>query len=436
MTRDFNDIMALAIQGSGTGIWDRDVVTGDIRYSDGWVEILGYRPDEIDGRIEESLSRVHPDDLAYVQATMQDHFEQRTKTYEVEHRLRCKDGSYKWVLSRGRVVSRDAEGRALRMVGTTADISSMRALADRLHQSIELMTNLTNEVPGLVFQSRRAPDGTAAITYASARIDEILELTAEQVAASTEPMHDRIHPEDRELYRATLDRATALQAPWHCVFRVLLPIQGLRWRQVDAHPTLLPDGTTIWHGLAVDVTERKRMEQELHDLARVDHLTGLPNRRDFTERMEHVWQTLGGGSSRAIAVLMADIDHFKAINDRYGHAAGDAVIRHVARVLLATVRATDITGRLGGEEFGACLPDTDLDEAGRIAERLRRALAGTPVLFGGLAITLTASIGISAMHAGDVHSTDALARADRALYSAKESGRDRVAFVVAGPDPG
>ncbi len=127
--------MALAIEGSGTGLWDRDVVTGEIRYSPGWKAILGYRPNELSTRIEEAYTRVHPDDLAYVQTTMQAHFEGRTETFEVEHRLRCKDGSWKWVLSRGKVVARDSAGRALRMVGTTTDITATRNLAERLRKA-------------------------------------------------------------------------------------------------------------------------------------------------------------------------------------------------------------------------------------------------------------------------------------------------------------
>ena len=133
----FSDVMALAIEGSGTGLWDRNVVTGEIRYSPGWKAILGYRAHELSSRIEEAYTRVHPDDLAYVQAAMQSHFDGQSETYEVEHRLRCKDGSWKWVLSRGKVVARDAAGRALRMVGTTTDITATRGLAERLRKAEE-----------------------------------------------------------------------------------------------------------------------------------------------------------------------------------------------------------------------------------------------------------------------------------------------------------
>ncbi len=123
---DFSDIWPLAVDASGTGIWDRNVATGEIRYSGNWFRMLGYDAVPQSNLIEVAYTRVHPDDLAYVQASLQDHFEGRTTSYEVEHRLRCKDGSYKWVVSRGKVISRDADGNALRMIGTTTDIPNSR----------------------------------------------------------------------------------------------------------------------------------------------------------------------------------------------------------------------------------------------------------------------------------------------------------------------
>jgi PAS domain S-box-containing protein len=130
-TNDFSDIWPLAVEVSGTGIWDRNVVTGEIRYSANWFRILGYDDAPQSNPIEVAYTRVHPDDLEYVKAAMQAHFEGKTESYEVEHRLRCKDGSYKWILSRGKVVSRDADGNALRMAGTTTDITKTRDLEAR-----------------------------------------------------------------------------------------------------------------------------------------------------------------------------------------------------------------------------------------------------------------------------------------------------------------
>ena len=149
--RESETRIALAVEGSGTGIWDRNVVTGEMHYSAGWKAILGYPDVEISHHINDSYTRVHPDDLAFVQAAMQAHFDRKTESYAVEHRILCMDGSYKWISSRGKVVSRDADGKALRMLGTTTDISEMRALSERLQQSVDLIACLTNEVPGLVY---------------------------------------------------------------------------------------------------------------------------------------------------------------------------------------------------------------------------------------------------------------------------------------------
>ena len=174
----FDDLMSLAIEGSGTGLWNRNVTTGEIWYSRGWKAILGYTESELSDRIEEAYTRVHPDDLAYVRATMQAHFEGRTDSYEVEHRLRCKDGSWKWVLSRGKVVMRDAAGYATRMVGTTTDITTTRSLTEQLQRNISLLTNLTDEIPGFVFQFRLEVDGTLSCGFASKGILDIFELRA------------------------------------------------------------------------------------------------------------------------------------------------------------------------------------------------------------------------------------------------------------------
>ncbi|MBM9403473.1 diguanylate cyclase [Gluconacetobacter azotocaptans] len=438
--QDFADIVTLAIVGSGTGLWDRNVVTGEIRYSHGWVELLGYDLDHISNRIEDSYDRVHPDDLAYVQATMCAHFEGRTPSYEVEHRLRAKDGTFKWVLTRGRVIERDAAGRALRMVGTTTDITSTRLLAEELRNSRDLIANLTNEIPGLVFQYRQAVNGAACLPYASMRIADIYELLPRQVATTVAPLEARIHPEDFDLYRAARVASAADMVPWHCTFRVLLPTQGLRWRQIDARPVRQEDGGILWHGLVVDVTEHKRVEQELKDLACIDHLTQLPNRRAFTERLDEAFLCVGRAAacqgdlhaaglhendSRA-AVLMIDLDHFKTINDTYGHTVGDAVIRHFAKILRTTLRVTDCAGRLGGEEFAVCLPGADLAQAELFAKRLRRMVAASPAIVRGRPIDFTVSIGISDITACDGQAGDTLARADKALYSAKERGRNRV----------
>ncbi|MNZ67773.1 putative diguanylate cyclase AdrA [compost metagenome] len=361
-----------------------------------------------------------------MQAAIQAHFEQRTASYEVEHRIRCKDGSYKWISSRGKVVSRDSAGQPIRMIGTTTDISAMHALSERLQQTVDLITSLTDEVPGLVFQYRRLPHGESFFSYVSAGIRDIYELTPEQVATSEAAIDAIVHPDDLDAYRASLDISAASLTPWDLEYRVQLPGQGLRWRQGAARPRRLADGSTLWHGFITDVTDRKRIEAELQEFATTDFLTQLPNRRYFMTQIEAELARIRRTNGRAAAVLMCDLDHFKAINDRWGHAVGDQALRHFAGILREQLRKSDVAGRVGGEEFAVVLSGADIAEAEAFARRVQQRLAQTPLLHGEQPIALTISIGIAVLAATDASVDAALSRSDMALYRAKENGRNRI----------
>ncbi|VWC57518.1 diguanylate cyclase [Burkholderia contaminans] len=422
---EHSTLTTLALTESGTGVWDRNVETGEIHYSPAWKALLGYAPHELSTRIEDAYERLHPDDVADVKAAMLAHFEHRTDHYAVEHRIRCKDGSYKWICSRGKVIDRDSRGRALRMVGTTTDITALRELAARLRDSAALVTDLTDQVPGLVFQLRQAPDGRRFFSYASAGVGDIYELTPEQIAGSAETVETRIHPADLVAYRLSLHESSVRLTPWRLDYRVLLPGQGLRWREGDARPQRTPDGGTVWHGFITDATDRKHIEAELHRMATTDHLTQLSNRHAFMRQSEAALRAVRT-TGQAAAVLMLDLDHFKALNDRWGHPVGDRALRHFARLLLAETGPDGIVGRVGGEEFAVVLPGADLDRALAFAQRVQQHTMQARLMHEDQQVTLTVSIGIDAMRASDFGAYQPLSRADKALYLAKERGRNRI----------
>jgi len=166
--------------------------------------------------------------------------------------------------------------------------------------------------------------------------------------------------------------------------------------------------------------------------ARIDPLTGLNNRRAFLERSERDVQRAGRYRT-PIALIMLDLDHFKAINDTHGHPVGDRVLVELAAVLLKSMREVDIVGRLGGEEFAILMPDTNAEAAVQAAERLSHAVGAMALDVDGQTIACTASFGISAMEVGDGSIHDLLLRADRALYLAKQRGRNRVELFEARP---
>ncbi|HEX7128224.1 MAG TPA: sensor domain-containing diguanylate cyclase, partial [Thermodesulfobacteriota bacterium] len=161
-------------------------------------------------------------------------------------------------------------------------------------------------------------------------------------------------------------------------------------------------------------------------LAHTDPLTGLVNRRRFDERLAEEFAR-ARREPGAFSLVLADLDHFKRINDTYGHPAGDAVLRQIARRIEARARASDAVGRLGGEEFGLLLVRAGRAGALAVAERIRQDVRATPVeVPGGLTLALTVSLGVATFpdDAGDA--ADLFARADEALYEAKRGGRDRV----------
>ena len=177
--------------------------------------------------------------------------------------------------------------------------------------------------------------------------------------------------------------------------------------------------------------ELRETNQVLERLAAIDSLTELANRRCFFEHATtEVMRAQRYG--RPLALQMLDLDHFKDINDRYGHAAGDDVLQRLAAVLRANLRHNDMAARIGGEEFVVLLPETQLEDAALQAERMRGAVEEIRLPYGPEDQRLTVSIGVAALSIGELSPEPMLTRADSALYKAKAGGRNRVEIFWGG----
>jgi len=174
-----------------------------------------------------------------------------------------------------------------------------------------------------------------------------------------------------------------------------------------------------------DISERKALEAELMHQASTDALTGICNRRYFIAESEQELRR-SQRFKRPLSVMMLDVDHFKPINDRHGHAVGDAVLQGVVKRAMESLRQSDQIARLGGEEFAALLPETNLTAAAEVADRLRQHLAERPIIAAHSAVPCTISIGVAQLKEGDSGIDSLLHRADEALYRAKQNGRNRV----------
>ncbi len=298
--RESEERYALAVRGAKDGIWDWDVATGRVYYSPRWKAMLGYAEGEIGDSPDEWLSRVHDEDRATLQAAIASHVLGHVPHFECEYRIRTRDGTWRWMLSRGLAV-RNARGEVLRMAGSQTD-----------------------------------------------------------------------------------------------------------------------------------VTERKDFEDRLARQALYDPLTGLPNRTLFLDRLAQGVRRARRTPARGCAVLFVDLDRFKEVNDRLGHAAGDRLLVEAARRLERAVRPGDTVARLGGDEFTVLLEDVSgPEDAVPVAERLRAEFDRPFELEGG-PVRVTASIGVAAGGAPE-RAEDLLRDADRAMYRAKELGRARFAVLEARP---
>lgn len=183
-----------------------------------------------------------------------------------------------------------------------------------------------------------------------------------------------------------------------------------------------------------DISTHKQLESQLREIASHDSLTGVLNRRAFMERgtalLDHCRR-----HAKPCAVMMIDIDHFKLVNDRYGHQTGDDALRACATSIAGALREADILGRLGGEEFAVVLPHSSVESAFSVAERIREAIFEMQILAGGATrLSITVSIGMAEMDHRDADIEAILGWADQALYRAKATGRNR-AIAYERPTP-
>ncbi|MBC3414112.1 diguanylate cyclase [Pseudomonas sp. SWRI51] len=315
----------------------------------------------------------------------------------------------------------DEQGLWVGYLAICIDVTERRRIHEALAERDRLLEKLSAEVPGGIYQYRVDSDGHSCFPYASQGLNDIYEVDLAVLRKDATPAFERIHPEDLERVRASVRYSAEHLTSWREEFRVCLPRAGLRWVRGEATPEVGEQQCTLWHGYLTDISDLKRVEEELRALSVTDALTGIYNRRYFQDRL---WSELERARREGLqlAVIMLDIDHFKRINDQFGHAVGDRVLRSLCERISHRLRRSDVFCRLGGEEFMVLCPGSDAEQARMLALELWQGVRGTPVDGVG---QVTASFGVAGWRGGE--GADALLlRADAGVYAAKQAGRDRV----------
>lgn len=342
-----------------------------------------------------------------------------------EYRITARGGQVRWI--EVKAVPRHTATGEVSWTGILLDVSQRKRAEAALRVSEATYRTLFETVPqGVVYH-----DATGAITAANPAAQRILGLTLDQMQGreSIDPRWKTIHEDGSDFPgdQHPAMRTLATGQPVHDVLMgVAVPERGYVWILVNAVPVIKDGQLTAVYASFEDITQRVLLSRELREQASTDFLTGVANRRSFMERLTAEFERIRRYPDSPGCVLALDLDFFKRINDSYGHAAGDAVLAQVAGVMRQMTRRPDVLGRTGGEEFMLLLPDTGIDEAMALAERLRERVERTPMRFEWREIAITVSIGASELRATDPGPETALVRADRALYIAKQEGRNCV----------
>lgn len=402
-------------------------------FNAGAERMLGYRSNEAVGHL--TLQNLHlSEELVARACTLRAYYERDIPLAQamlVETPGEGGDQAREWTL-----VRRDGSTVAVNMLATTVldekgqwvghlavciDITERKRVHEALAARDQLLRKLSAEVPGGIYQFRLDPDGHTSFSWASDGIRDIYEMEPSALREDGRLVMQRIHPDDAERVLESIRYSAQHQTPWREEYRVQLPRQGLRWVRGEATPEPTAGGGTLWHGYLTDISDLKRVEEELRALSVTDVLTGIHNRRYFQERLK-VELDRAERDHLDLAVIMLDIDHFKRINDQFGHAVGDRVLKTICEKVSHRLRRTDVFCRLGGEEFMVLCPGSNAEQAHALALELWQGLRHTPV--DGVGI-VTASFGVAGWRRGE--GADALLlRADSGVYAAKQSGRDRV----------
>jgi diguanylate cyclase (GGDEF)-like protein len=286
----------------------------------------------------------------------------------------------------------------------------------------EMFVELLTRVGCHIYSGEVLPDGGYQELYTGPGIEMFLGGKFDPDMDLSAAWARAVHPDDRAAYldAATIDGSGMMQVEYR-----MIGLDGAtRWVQDQMWlREQLPDGRRIIDGVVTDITSRKQAELGLRRLAHTDPLTGLANRLSLAERIELAVDGLDEASP-GIALLMLDLDGFKAVNDTYGHAIGDELLMMVARRLRGSLRPSDLVARLGGDEFAVLLERVDHHQTLAAAQRLLIAV-NAQFAFSRGTISLSASIGM--MHAPDARATlDLMRDADVAMYRAKADGKNRI----------
>ena len=314
---------------------------------------------------------------------------------------------------------RSDESGQISTIGSIRDVTLLKAEIAKLEATKTDLESIFEQLPDVFYRTNMQ----GIITLISPSCFEILGYRQEVMLGTLMADYYKTPEERQKIVKAITDgkgKATKVEAAFKH------KDDSIVWISTSAAVRLDADNNPIFiEGVARDISDRKRMEDQLTMLSRIDGLTGVYSRNYFMDRCDELFKVMRCYEHSA-SMLMMDLDHFKNINDSYGHHVGDLALIAFTRVCQQEIRESDVLGRLGGEEYGLMMPETTVKNAQALAERIRMHTAAIEIPVGKKIIKITVSIGLVELSTVAQTLDDALRYADQAMYKAKLKGRNQV----------
>jgi diguanylate cyclase (GGDEF)-like protein/PAS domain S-box-containing protein len=417
-TSELKDSLAqfsFALEGEGDGFWDWNLQTNTVDFSLLWVSTLGYQENELSQNVETFISLIHPDDSQNVQQIMKDIAEDNLETFAVEIRLRCRDGSYKWIANRSIILTHDSQNKISRMVGMHTDITERKRNEEKIQLAATVFSH-TRE--GIIII-----DAAAKIIEINNAFTAITGYSREEVIGQ----NPRILKSDRESpeFYAAMWQAVNTNGYW--IGKILNRRKNGQVYSENLTLSVVKNAYgKVSHYVALfsDITQLNSAHQnEIEQVAHYDNLTNLPNRTLLADRLNQaILKSHCDHSLLAVAIL--DLDDFKTVNDNYGDHVGDELLFIISLRIKEALREGDTLARIGGDEFVLVL--SDLVNTENCSETLEQLLLAVlkPVTVGDLVLNVSASIGVAFCLQGDANEGTLMRHADQAMYLAKQAGKN------------
>lgn len=269
----------LAVDSASDGIWEWDLRTNEVYFSDRWKKILGFNADEISHNFQEWVKRVHPEDIGQAYSDIQDYLSGKTSRFENEHRLLCKNGHYKWILARGIISEYNDQHQPVLMVGIHTQIDRQKQLEQALRKTTNKLNNIAANLPGAIFTYQLFTDNNSCFPYASDRLVEIYGVSPNDVQNNANGLFGVIHDDDFHRFTDTLFSSRENLELWQQEYRVKHPTKGQIWVKSISQPERQDDGSTLWYGYSLDITKQKQIEFESQRVK--DELYAQKEKLDF-----------------------------------------------------------------------------------------------------------------------------------------------------------